>query len=87
MAAEAVGGRAEVSLGKPECFAERNRARADPRVVAGPEPDEREGLVIERRRVAPQRIGATSQVLGNVWHGHHVCAAVASAATGLRDAG
>ena len=86
MAAEAVGSRAEVSLGKPECVAERNRARADPCVVAGPEPDEREGLAIERRGVAPQRIGASSQVLGNVWHGSMCARAAAPAATCLRDA-
>ena len=87
MAAETVGGRAEVSLGEAECVPERNRARADPCVVAGPEPDEREGLVIEGRGVTPQRIGAGSQVLGNVWHGLHVCGAAAPAATCLRAAG
>jgi hypothetical protein len=48
MAAETVGGRAEVSLGEAERFPERNRALPDPCVIAGPQPDEREGLMIER---------------------------------------
>jgi hypothetical protein len=87
MAAETVGSRAQLSLSEAECVPERNRARTDPCVVAGPEPDEQEGLVIERCGVAPQCIGACSQVLGNVWHGFHVCGAATPAATSFRDAG